>query len=306
MHKARAAAALAALIVMSAAAHAQVPPDIAARVRQVGPVIDRSLDPYYAPQFGPEAWAGVTIERDLAYGPDPLHRLDVFRPEAGGSTLPVLLFVHGGAFIAGDKHGAFYPDNFTLWAAKHGMVGVNINYRLAPGHPFPAGAEDLAAALAWVRDNISRFGGDPGRIVLVGHSAGGNHIADYLGHPDLQAPDIEAVRGAVLISPFYAKRPPKGEPHAYYRAGPRTGTRRDATGRLAESRVPLFFAYAEYDPADQMRYARYALAKLCRTEDRCPRSVYLRDHNHLTEGMSVGTADRSLTGPLLEWIEGLW
>ena len=128
------------------AARAQVPANIAERVRAAGQAMDPTIGQLYAPMFPKEAWAGVSIQRDIAYGSDALQRLDVFTPDgAKGKKLPVLLFVHGGGFTRGDKHGDFYPDNITLWAAKNGMVGVNIDYRLAPKDPWPAGVKDLAS-----------------------------------------------------------------------------------------------------------------------------------------------------------------
>jgi acetyl esterase/lipase len=150
------------LLSCSAAAVAQVPPDLAARVRSLGQTLDPagSLE-LYAPMFGPAAWTGIEIERDVAYGSDPLQKLDVYVAEEHGTAAPVVLFVHGGGFTRGDKHGDFQPDNMTLWAARQGMVGVNINYRLAPANPWPAGARDLAAAIAWTRANIARYGATP-------------------------------------------------------------------------------------------------------------------------------------------------
>src|SRR5690606_33474739 len=82
--KVRATVALAALFALSASASGQVPPQIAERVRAEGKTINRALDPYYAPQFGPGAWQGVRIERDLAYGADARHRLDVYLEDRGG------------------------------------------------------------------------------------------------------------------------------------------------------------------------------------------------------------------------------
>lgn len=299
------AAALAALAALSAPAAAQVPPEIAEKVRAEGKVVNRALDPYYAPQFGPEAWEGVRVERDLAYGSDLRHKLDVYVGERGGRRLPVLLFVHGGGFVGGDKRGEFYPDNIGLWAARQGMVGVNATYRLAPDTRWPGAAEDLAAAVAWVRAEIERFGGDPNRIVLFGHSAGANHVADYIGHPPIQGAELRGVKGAVLLSPFYAEDPAAGEPHAYYGADPRAGTARAAAERLRASHVPLFYGYAEYDPDNMQTFARWLIPELCTAAQRCPESVYLEDHNHLTEGMAIGTDDRSLSGPLAAWIAGL-
>jgi triacylglycerol lipase len=287
----------------STAAVAQVPPEIAASTRGFGQTMDPASGAPYAALFPPEAWRGVAIERDISYGPDPLHKLDVYHAPQDGPARPVLLFVHGGAFVRGDKHGAFYPDNIPLWAAKQGMVGVTINYRLAPASPWPAGAEDLAAAIAWTRANIARFGGDPDRIVLFGHSAGANHVADYVGNPEVEGAEFAAVKGAILLSPNYTPIEP---PHAYYGTGNDLNTYAGSVRRLAASHVPLFLGDAEFDP-DMMRETATALRSgLCEVPARCPRYVHLKDHNHFTEGMALGTGDQSLAAPLLEWMAGLF
>ena len=288
-------------LLLGTAALAQVPPDIAAGTRAAGQSMNPASGAPYAALFPPSAWEGVTIARDIAYGPDPLHKLDIYTTP-GGSRRPVLLFVHGGAFVAGDKHGAFYPDNVTLWAAKQGMVGVGINYRLAPQHPWPAGAQDLAAAIAWTRANIGRYGGDPDRIVLFGHSAGANHVADYAGNPVAQGAELTAVRGAILLSPNYIAP----GPHAYYGSDGDLNSTAGAVRRLAASRVPLFLGDAEFDPDPMLETARELREGLCQVPARCPRYVNLKDHNHFTEGMALGTDDRSLSGPLLEWMAGLF
>ena len=75
------------------------------------------------------------------------HLLDVFTPESGSGTRPVLIYVHGGAFVGGNKrlpNSPFY-DNIMLWAVKNGFVGVNTTYRLAPASPWPAGFRRSAA-----------------------------------------------------------------------------------------------------------------------------------------------------------------
>jgi acetyl esterase len=103
------------------------------------------------------------------------HTLDVYRPvhRGGQGALPVVLYVHGGGFriLSKDTHWLM-----AIAFARKGYVVFNINYRLAPEHPFPAAAEDACAALAWVVENAARFGGDPERIVLAGESAGGNLV----------------------------------------------------------------------------------------------------------------------------------
>src|SRR6478609_716400 len=100
------------LLAAGTASAAQVPPDLAAKIRAAGQNMDPAIGNIYAPLFPPAAWKGVTIERDIAYGRDPKQKLDVFRPAGKiGRGRPVLLFVHGGGFVGGDKHGAFQPDN---------------------------------------------------------------------------------------------------------------------------------------------------------------------------------------------------
>ena len=292
----------AAILALTGAAAAQVPPDIAAKVRAAGQAMDPSFGKLYAPMFGKEPWAGASITRDLAYGPDPLQRLDVIAPTTKHAKLPVLLFVHGGGFTRGDKHGDFYPDNITLWAARNGMVGVNIDYRLAPKDPWPAGAKDLASAIAWTRANIARYGGDSDRIILWGHSAGANHVADYVAHPEVQGSEASAVKGAVLLSPFYAAAPTGTPPNAYYGSDLALQSTAASVAGLKRSRIPLFVGSAEFDPEPFKLYATTARAELCREPGRCPAYVYVRDANHFTEGMAVGTSDEQLTGPLLEWI----
>ena len=129
-----AAVALTALAMSAGAAHAQVPPDIAAKIKAIGPKIDVSVGALYAPLHAKEPYAGVTVTRDLAYGSDPLQKLDVFSPQAKPAKLkPVLLFVHGGGFVRGDKKTT---DNMVVWGVGNGLVGVDINYRLAPKDPW--------------------------------------------------------------------------------------------------------------------------------------------------------------------------
>ena len=293
-----------ALLALAGAASAQVPPELAAQIRAAGQGMDPKIGNIYAPLFPPSAWKGVTIQRDIAYGIDPKQKLDVFVPAVRHQRLPVLLFVHGGGFHGGDKHGTFQPDNMTLWAAQHGMVGVNINYRLAPANPWPTGAQDLAAAIRWTRANAAKFGGDADRIILFGHSAGANHVADYVAHTELHGPEFDAIRGAALLSPAYASEV-GAQPHAYYGTDAGLQTLGPQIERLGASHVPLFLGYAEFDPDLMKNTARRILSELCKRDGRCPANVYARDHNHFTEGFAIGTADETVSGPLLDWIRRL-
>jgi triacylglycerol lipase len=283
------------------AAQAQVPPDIAAKIKEIGPKIDVSVGALYAPLQAKEPYAGVAVTRDVAYGSDPLQKLDVFAPQAKpAKPRPVLLFVHGGGFVRGDKKTT---DNMVLWGADNGMVGVDINYRLAPKDPWPAGAQDLASAIAWTRANIAQYGGDPDRIIIWGHSAGANHVADYVAHKELQGPEVKGVKAAIIMSPFYAPAVGKGG-SPYYGSDPALQTADAAIGRLSKVTVPLFLANAEYDP-DGFRAFQTSLNAGLTKAGHPYTYVFLKDHDHLSEGMAVGTADQSLTGPQLKWIQAL-
>lgn len=118
------------------------------------------------------------IAQDIAFGDNVRQRLDIYAPsnrdDAG--ALPVIVFIHGGGWRDGDKAGYEFAGRAL---ASRGFLTVVPNYRLSPAIHFPAFVEDGAAALRWVRTNIVNQGGDPERIVLVGHSAGA-HIAALL------------------------------------------------------------------------------------------------------------------------------
>lgn len=116
---------------------------------------------------------GLSVERDIPYreGGHPLHQLDVWRPKNAKGPLPVAIYIHGGGFrfLSKDTHWIF-----ALIFARRGYLVFNLDYRLAPGNPFPAAVEDVCAAYQWVVQNAHRWGGDPERMVVAGESAGAN------------------------------------------------------------------------------------------------------------------------------------
>ena len=148
---------------------AQIPAPVAATLRQLGAVINPlATEPLYAPLHPREPYDNATVTRDQAFGSHPLQRLDVFAPAPpAAAPRPILLFVHGGGFVRGDKRGAGSPfyDNIMLWAAGSGLLGININYRLAPEHPWPAAQQDIATPqnMAATRSASSCAGIPPAR-----------------------------------------------------------------------------------------------------------------------------------------------
>ncbi|GAA2806413.1 alpha/beta hydrolase [Saccharopolyspora taberi] len=107
-------------------------------------------------------------------GPGGQLRLRVYRP-ATDHDLPVILYLHGGAFTYGSPEAE--EDHALRYALDADAVVVSVDYRLAPEHPYPAAADDAYTALTWVAEHADRIGGDPQRIAVAGVSAGGNIAA---------------------------------------------------------------------------------------------------------------------------------
>ncbi|SNC76393.1 Acetyl esterase/lipase [Hymenobacter gelipurpurascens] len=147
--------------------------------------------------------------QDVAYVPasDPTfdterHRLDVYAPKGKSAELrPVVVFIHGGSWDSGNKD--FYSF-VGRRLAKQGVVAVVINYRLAPAVEVPAMADDCARAVAWTVEHIREYGGDPQRLFLMGHSAGGGLAALLASDNQVLARRGLAqnpVRGVILDDP---------------------------------------------------------------------------------------------------------
>lgn len=156
--------------------------------------------------------ATLDVSYDLGSPPaDPnLNRLDVYAPTAAsGGRAPIVVYVHGGSWRVGDKSNSIL-DKARLFTDA-GYVFVSVNYRLSPDPPnssnpsrvrFPAHPDDLGEALRWLRDNARGFGGDPSRLILVGHSAGA-HLASLvstrLAFVRAYGVDPSSIRGTVAL-----------------------------------------------------------------------------------------------------------
>ncbi|GAB2457546.1 alpha/beta hydrolase [Nocardioides hungaricus] len=150
--------------------------------------------------------AGVVVEKDIPYAPEHGRRglLDVYRPAEPTEGAPVLLQVHGGGWTIGTKDQQGLPLMRHL-AAK-GWVCVAINYRLAPRDPFPAQIIDVKRAIAWIREHIEEYGGDPDYLAITGGSAGGHLAALAAVTPNDPAyqPGVEDADTSVAVAiPHY-------------------------------------------------------------------------------------------------------
>jgi acetyl esterase/lipase len=142
------------------------------------------------------------LARDVPYGPEARHRLDIYAPRKSEGPVPVVFFVYGGSWMDGDRRNYGFAGRAL---AALGYVAVIADYRLVPEIEYPGFLEDGAAAFSWVAEHIGRYGGDARRMALMGHSAGAYNAAMLALDPAYlkRAGLIERVRCVVGLSGPY-------------------------------------------------------------------------------------------------------
>jgi triacylglycerol lipase len=263
---------------------------IAAELKTLGSALTPALFGRTAELFAPLVLAPAAddcaIERDLPYGPHQRHRLDIFYPPIRlDKARPVVVFVHGGGFVMGDKGGPAEPfyNNVGAWAVASGHVGVTINYRLAPGAMWPAGAEDLARAVDWLASQVSRFGGDPGRIVVMGQSAGAVHVASYIAGHHRPAGALRAAAAIVLSGLYDLTRLEHSQfEQAYFGLDQARFAEQSSLEGLLNSKVPCLFTVSELDPESFQTQAAYLVAAQVAKQGVWPRMLFLAGQNHIS------------------------
>lgn len=273
---------------------------LAAQSDRLGPEAIAQVHRLYLSEQQRLAAELVPVALDVPYGPHPRHRLDLYCGSGVRALAPVLVWVHGGGFMRGDKRSTEHPfeAHAGRFAARHGFLGVVMNYRLAPQDGWPAGGEDVGHVVDWLRDNAASHGGDPDRIVLVGTSAGATHVATHL-HLRSQTP---SVRGAVLLSGLYGLTPSDGERDAaYYGRDPQEYVRRVPALGIVQTSTPLLLCCAEFDPP---RFQTEFLGLMQRRLDhhgRAPRAWIASGHNHYSLAYHLGTQDHRLADEILDF-----
>ncbi|MDH7640518.1 alpha/beta hydrolase [Sphingomonas oryzagri] len=141
------------------------------------------------------------IVRDAAFGPDPRQRLDVYAPMARSATpRPIIVFFYGGSWNSGTKSGYSFVGRAL---ASRGYIVAIPDYRLVPQVHYPTFLEDNATAVRWARSHAAEIGGDPDRLVLMGHSAGAYDAAMLALDPRWLGADRMAVKALVgLAGPY--------------------------------------------------------------------------------------------------------
>jgi len=270
----------------------------------------------YTPLQAEAPHDGVKRTADVHYGPDERQRLDVYEPTTHpAKPMPVLVFIHGGGFVRGDKSSAGSPfyDNIGYYFARHGVLAVLATYRLAPAHPWPSGARDVGAAIHWTRDNAEKFGGDRHRIVLWGHSAGAAHAAAYAFDARFQLPTPPRMAGLILMAGVYdpvletegaQQLHSNGDSNqAYYGQDVKSYAAKAPIRHMTAPSLPVMLIVSELDPPMMHVETGLLFGALCQRDHHCPALVTPRDHDHISEAYAINTPDESVSGPALAFIQ---
>ena len=191
---------------------AQVPPLIEAELVKMGRVVDPGCTgKLYRPLFGKndyntywpvdaampnkdvKLYKGVTVMRDVSYGPQPKDLIDIFVPDKGGSNRTVFIFVPGGAGNKIEQQSVesnMFYDNIGAWAAETGMVGVTMQ------RGGTAAGQNIALVIEYLQANVAKYKGNANDMFIMAHSAGTGPLTQYIGRPDLYG---LGVKGAIFM-----------------------------------------------------------------------------------------------------------
>ena len=248
----------------------------------------------------------VTAQKDIVYAggkpeDEPKHKLDLYRPKDKQGA-PVFFFIHGGAWKTGDR--AMYVPLANFFASK-GILTVVPSYRLAPKNAHPAQVEDAAAAFAWTVQHVAEYGGDPSRIYVGGHSAGG-HLAALLvldeKYLKIHGLSSKNIRGVAALSGVY-NIVAIGDGLSFVFGKEKPGWK-DASPlfHIGETAPPFLVSYCEWDYPTLPAQAREFYAAL-RTAGIGAKLIYVPHEDHISEMLAVPRDDDPTAKAVLELIK---
>ena len=250
----------------------------------------------------------VEVTRDVSYGEHPRQELDVYGSDPSEKRAAVL-FVHGGAFMDGHRNRtAMVYSNVAVFFARHGIVGINVGYRLGGDAGYPGATEDIESALRWTTAHAHEIGIAPSRIFLMGHSAGAAHTGSYAYDKRRRPADAAAIAGHIVLSGRVRVETlpenPNGEKVAKY-YGTRDPAQLDDLSPVTHvdaDSVPTLVAWGEYENPLIDIHCAELVSRLSQARRRSPPTVWLRGHNHTSTMAHIGTADELLGEALLDFI----
>lgn len=252
---------------------------------------------------------GIAITSDIPYGNSARQTLNLFVPQGTSGKPPIFIFVPGGGFVEGGARlpGTPFYDNIGKWAARNGMVGVVMGYRLYPDVSWPAVTDDLEAVIGWLGNNPEIHHGDAERIFVLGSSAGAIALADLLARPS--AGVRASIAGAILRSGIYdLEALPDGVLRTslsrYFSGDPAALHWQSDASSLASSGVPLLVLTAEFDPEDFHAQATELAGTMGLAGAADVQRAVLEGHNHFSADFEIGTAASPVGELLMAFIRG--
>ncbi|KAF8154561.1 Alpha/Beta hydrolase protein [Crassisporium funariophilum] len=253
-----------------------------------------------------------SVKREtFEYGQSDVHKLDVYYPTGScpDSRYPILVFFYGGSLVRGARTSApsnLVHNNLGAFFASRGVLTVIPDYRLVPSITFPQGSEDVRDAINWVTRNLSE--GDHNEVYLLGHSAGGVHVAGLLFTPELFQSLEHSMRGVALMG-VPIKIPPErqelyaaalqyyGDPKAILRCQPSS-----LLQRASKEYIALLPAIRNLIAGSEPRFistAMRAFMEEFRNKGGSIEEYVLAGHDHLSPILALSTGSGE------EWAEGV-
>lgn len=268
------------------------------------PDVDVDVDVEVAVEVDVEVEVLLDIEYlDDANYADAKDKVDIYRP-AGASGAPVLVFLHGGGLQQGDKSQQGHVGNF--FAAK-GYVVVCANYRLSPTVIHPAHIEDAAASFAWAIRNIERYGGDPDRVALSGHSAGAYLAAllavdgQYLESQGLEVSSIKAV--APISGFFHVDRVAPDRPKTVWGESEAAWIDASPSKYVSASAPPTLLLYADADTPERRQESLDLAAELTASDHRHVETQQIADRDHGSIWRRIGEDGDATAEHMLRFLQ---
>ncbi len=295
---------------------ASIPPSLWQAIDEVGPRWAQDIRAHslrmadgftsvlaHAPKVG-------EVRKDIPYGTHARQVLDLYLPPAPRNA-PVVIFAHGGALVDGHKDRT--PEihaNVCWFMTRHDMIGINLEYRLAPEAKFPDVTEDVANAVRWTRANIGKLGGDPARIFLFGHSAGALHVGSYAYDPRFHPADGPGVAGLVVLSgrvraETWPDNPLARNVIAYYGDDQEAMRQGSLATHVTRDTVPTLIGVAEYENPLIDVHSTELIHRIADVQRRAPPFFWLRRHNHTSSVAQINTADDEVGPRIVDFVRSV-
>ena len=252
----------------------------------------RLYEPYASKSISPHK-----IALDFCYGKHPRQVLDLYESDEGS---PLLIFVHGGGFVAGGKKiNELFYSNVGHYFARRGVAVAMMNYRLAPEFTWPSAAYDIVQCLDWLKYHRPRNQ----KFIVVGQSAGAAHVATYLTDNLFFEHAAQHVAGAVLMSGFYntlSQMSPGAK--SYFGDDALLLEQRSSILKVANIKIPLLLTLAQFDPPSIALQTLAFASQLTQIQQAAPPLNCLAGHNHVSTVLSIGSPQNEVGELLIKYV----